>query len=93
MHLADSQHLTGIPVIGKNVWIGPDTIIHGDITVGDGATILGGSVLTKNVPPRCVVAGNPARIIRKEFDNISLRSSDSCEVEKELLGLRETVDV
>lgn len=93
MHLAGSKRLTGKPTIGENVWVGPDTIVHGDIVIGDGATILGGSVLTKNVPPRCVVAGNPARIIKREFDNYLIRSSDTFEVNRDVLKSKGAVDV
>jgi serine acetyltransferase len=46
----------GRPTIGKDVWIGPDCVIAGSLTVGDGATVLPGSVLTFSVPPRAVVA-------------------------------------
>lgn len=63
------------PVIGNNVWIGPNCVIAGGLEVGDGATILPGSCLTFSVPPRAVAGGNPARIIRKEFDNDFLRNS------------------
>jgi acetyltransferase-like isoleucine patch superfamily enzyme len=63
------------PVIGKNVWIGPNCVIAGGLEVGDGATILPGSCLTFSIPPRAVAGGNPARILRKEFDNAELRRS------------------
>jgi acetyltransferase-like isoleucine patch superfamily enzyme len=65
----------GRPFIGKNVWIGPDCIITGGVTVGDGATLLPGSFLTYSVPPGAVVKGNPARVIRQGYDNSTLRSS------------------
>jgi serine acetyltransferase len=65
----------GRPTIGKNVWIGPDCVIAGPLTVGDGATVLPGSALTFSVPPRAVVKGNPARIVRTNFDNSELRRS------------------
>jgi serine O-acetyltransferase len=64
-----------MPIIGENVWIGSDCIIYGDITLGDGATILPGTVLSMNVPSQAVVAGNPGRIVAREFDNASLRCS------------------
>lgn len=53
------------PVIGNEVWIGPHAIIIGGISIGDGAIVAPGSVVTKDVPPHSVVAGNPATI-RKE---------------------------
>lgn len=64
-----------MPIVGENVWIGSDCVIYGDITIGDGATILPETVLSMNVPSRAVVAGNPGRIIAREFDNASLRLS------------------
>jgi serine acetyltransferase/glycosyltransferase involved in cell wall biosynthesis len=65
----------GRPAIGRNVWIGPNCIIAGSLTVGDGATILPGSFVTFDVPPRTVVKGNPALVVRRNFDNSTLRSS------------------
>jgi serine O-acetyltransferase len=65
----------GRPSLGKNVWIGPNCILAGPVSVGDGATILPGSYLTYSVPARAVVRGNPARIIAQDFDNTALRSS------------------
>lgn len=67
--LADAAH----PVIGRNVWIGPDCVIYGAITIGEGATLLPGTVLTKSIPPRVVVHGNPARVLLRDFDNTLLR--------------------
>ena len=63
------------PRIGRNVWIGPDCIIAGDLVVGDGATLLPGTYLTYSVPPESVVQGNPGRIIRRGYDNTLLRQS------------------
>jgi len=62
----------GLPEIRENVWIGPDSIIFGGITIGEGSTILPSSVLTRNVPPHSVVQGNPARVIQRDFDNSEL---------------------
>jgi len=63
------------PEIGANVWIGPHTVITGNITVGDGATILPGTVLTRSVPAGALVKGNPGHVIRLGFDNAALRRS------------------
>lgn len=51
-------------VIEDDVWIGRRAIIMGGVTIGKGAVIGAGSVVTKDVPPYCVAAGNPA-IVRK----------------------------
>jgi acetyltransferase-like isoleucine patch superfamily enzyme len=53
--------------IGNDVWVGAKSIILPGITIGDGTVIGAGSVVTKNVLPYTIVAGNPARIIRKRF--------------------------
>lgn len=52
-----------IPEIGQNVTIGANVVIIGDIRIGDNVIVGAGSVVTKDVPDNCVVAGNPARII------------------------------
>lgn len=49
--------------IGNYVYIGSGALIMPGVTIGDNALIAAGSVVTKSVPPRTVVAGNPARII------------------------------
>jgi acetyltransferase-like isoleucine patch superfamily enzyme len=50
--------------IGNNVWIGDRATILGGVTIGDGAIIAAGAVVTKNVPDNAVVVGNPGRIIK-----------------------------
>lgn len=52
-------------VIGRNVSIGSNATLLGDISVGDGAIIGAGSMVTKNVPADEIWAGNPARMLRK----------------------------
>ena len=59
----------GDTVIGNDVWIGRRSIILSGITIGDGAVIAAGSVVTKDVPAYAVVGGNPARIIKNRFDD------------------------
>jgi len=54
------------PIIGNDVWIGPHAIVIGGVAIGDGAIIAPGSVVTKDVPARCVVVGNPAAILRRD---------------------------
>ncbi len=65
----------GRPTIGRNVWIGPDVVIYGDIEIGDGATILPETVITRSVPPGVVVRGNPPRVLRRDYDNTTLRQT------------------
>ena len=55
-------------IIGSDVWVGHGAIILNGLTVGDGAIIAAGSVVTKNVEPFAVMAGNPARFLRWRFD-------------------------
>ena len=52
-------------VIGKDVWIGDHASILPGVTIGDGAVVAAGAVVTKDVPPRTVVGGVPARIIKE----------------------------
>jgi len=54
--------------IGNDVWIGGQVLIKNQVSIGDGAVIAAGSVVTKDVPPFHVVGGAPARIIRPKFD-------------------------
>ena len=52
--------------IGKNCFIGAHSIILPGIRIGDGSIVATGSVVTKDVEPHCIVAGNPARVIKKD---------------------------
>jgi phosphonate metabolism protein (transferase hexapeptide repeat family) len=54
-------------VIGHDVWIGHGAIVLPGRSVGDGAVIAAGAVVTKDVPPYTIVAGNPARSIRQRL--------------------------
>jgi putative colanic acid biosynthesis acetyltransferase WcaB len=56
--------LTDSPIIGDYVEIGSNVVIIGSVKVGDYAVIGAGAVVVKDVPPRSVVAGNPAKVIR-----------------------------
>jgi len=58
--------------IGKRAKIGANATILPGVTVGDDALVGAGSVVTKDVPPRAVVAGNPARVI-KTIDELQVR--------------------
>lgn len=54
--------------IGRNVWIGMNSLIMRGVTIGDHAIVAAGSVVTKSVPPATLVGGNPARVIREIGD-------------------------
>jgi acetyltransferase-like isoleucine patch superfamily enzyme len=51
--------------IGNDVWIGAGAMILKGVTIGDRAIVGAGAVVTRNVPADCIVAGNPARVVRQ----------------------------
>ena len=53
--------------IGNGVWLGDNVIILPNLTIGDGAIVGAGAIVTKDVPEYSVVAGNPAKIIKFRF--------------------------
>ena len=57
-------------IIEDHVWIGSKAVILPGVRIGSRAVIGAGSIVTKDIPARCVVAGNPARVLRRlpEFD-------------------------
>jgi acetyltransferase-like isoleucine patch superfamily enzyme len=61
------ENLFRYTTIGNDVWTGLNVIILGGITIGDGAIIAAGSVVTKDVLPYAIVGGSPAKIIRFRF--------------------------
>lgn len=54
--------------IGRNCFIGGESLILPGVSVGDNCVVGAGSVVVKDVPPRSIVAGNPAKVIRSEID-------------------------
>lgn len=61
--------LKGDTVIGNDVWIGQNAVILPGVHIGDGAIIGCNSIVSKDVEPYTIVAGNPIRVIRKRFDD------------------------
>jgi maltose O-acetyltransferase len=61
----DQQFPTAPIILGNNIWIGSRAMILKGVTVGDHSVIGAMSIVTKSIPPRTLVAGNPARIVRE----------------------------
>ncbi len=61
-----------LSVIGNDVWIGYGATILNDVNIGDGAIIAAGAVVSKDVEPYSIVGGNPAKTIRKRFDDATI---------------------
>lgn len=62
------EELRPIVTIGNDCWIGVRAIITGGVSIGDGAVVLAGAVVTKDVPPYAIVGGVPAKIIKYRYD-------------------------
>jgi acetyltransferase-like isoleucine patch superfamily enzyme len=58
-------YVTSPVVIGDNVWIGANATILKGVHIGSGSVVAAGAVVTRDVPERCVVAGNPARVVKE----------------------------
>ncbi|MTI16793.1 type B chloramphenicol O-acetyltransferase [Rhodobacteraceae bacterium RKSG542] len=63
----DGFQKAGDTIIGNDVWIGSEAMIMAGVTVGDGAVIASRALVTKNVAPYSIVAGNPARSVKTRF--------------------------
>jgi acetyltransferase-like isoleucine patch superfamily enzyme len=63
----------GDVIIGNDVWIGDGATILSGVKIGDGAVVGAMAVVTKDVEPYCIVAGNPARTVGKRFDDDTIR--------------------
>lgn len=64
----------GDTVVGHDVWIGREATVLPGLTIGDGAVIGAHSVVTRDVAPYAVVAGNPAREVRRRYDETEVAS-------------------
>lgn len=71
--------------IGENCFIGGRSMILPGVEIGDNCVVGAGSVVTKSVPPRSLVAGNPAKILRENIDVIEYgRFRDADEMESKI---------
>jgi len=68
LHSKIKEAVTKGPIIIKDdVWIGCNSIILSGVIIGQGAVVAAGSVVTKDIPPYAIVAGNPAKVIKFRF--------------------------
>jgi serine O-acetyltransferase len=93
--IAGSGENRGAPVIGNRVFIGAHSIIVGRITVGDDAVICAGSVVTRSVPARAMVMGNPARVVSYDgsFDYVFYDGMDADPARKASLERARSLNV
>ncbi|MBQ9258654.1 MAG: CatB-related O-acetyltransferase [Neisseriaceae bacterium] len=61
--------IKGDTVVGNDVWIGQNAVILPGVHIGDGAIIGANSVVGSDIPPYTIALGNPARLLRKRFDD------------------------
>lgn len=69
----------GDTICGNDVWLGMEAVVMPGVTLGDGAVVGARAVVTRDVAPYTVVAGNPARVVRHRF---------AADVVRELLAIR-----
>lgn len=62
----------GDTIIGNDVWIGSEAVIMPGVRIGDGAIIGTRSLVTRHVEPYAIVGGNPAKVLRKRFDDADM---------------------
>jgi acetyltransferase-like isoleucine patch superfamily enzyme len=66
--LTDGHPTTkGDIVVGNDVWMGNEALVLSGVTIGDGSVIAAQAVVTKDVPPYAIVAGNPGRVVSMRF--------------------------
>ncbi|OBZ09823.1 acetyltransferase [Bacillus sp. FJAT-27264] len=68
LHKGSEAISKGPIIVGDDVWIGSHSVILSGVNIGRGTIIGAGSVVTKNIEPYSIVAGNPARVIKYRFD-------------------------
>ena len=60
--------MRGDTVVGNDVWIGMEAIILPGVKIGDGSIVAARSVVSHDVPPYSIVAGNPGKVVKARFD-------------------------
>lgn len=88
----DQPHeIKGI-VIGDDVWIGANAVVLDGVTIGNGAVIAAGAVVNKDVPPLAIMAGVPAKLIRRRGEKPVSAKSRRGEVEKALRSISDMAE-
>ena len=89
--LDEPDSRSGVPTLGDRVWVGPGAVIAGELTVGDDAVVAANSLLVRDVPPRGVVLGVPARLVsrRGSFAQILYRGMEKDDKRKLALAEQE----
>jgi len=67
------REVRGDTIVGNDVWIGMEAVIMPGVTIGDGAIIAAKAVVTHDVPPYAIYAGNPARVVKTRFDEFTVK--------------------
>jgi serine O-acetyltransferase len=77
--LSERPNQPDVPTVGDRVWIGPGAVVAGGATIADDAVVGANSLLVRDVPPRGVMIGVPARLVstRGSFTQITYRDMES----------------
>jgi chloramphenicol O-acetyltransferase type B len=71
-HIEGHPHTKGDVRIGNDVWIGAEAMILSGVTIGDGAIVGARAVVSRDVPPYAIAAGNPATVVKRRFDEATV---------------------
>lgn len=69
MDLVMSAPSRGDTVVAHDVWLGYSALVMPGVSIGSGAVVAAGSVVAADVPPYAIVAGNPARVVRRRYED------------------------
>lgn len=67
-----SREIRGDTVIGNDVWIGMEAVVLPGVKIGDGSIVAAKAVVSHDVPPYSIVAGNPAKAVKMRFDRLTV---------------------
>lgn len=69
--LKNWKYADSMPIyIGENTWIGKNSLILKGVTIENNSIVAANSVVTKNIPENCIVAGNPAKVVKVEINSV-----------------------